>query len=52
MSTTDKKREPQETGKRRVKRTNAKGRVFIWMSHRGKGWEAVIRKTNHFIHKT
>lgn len=41
----------QETGKR-AKRTNARGRVFIWVSHRGKGREAVIRKTNNFIHKT
>lgn len=39
-------------GKRGIKGTNATGRVFIWMSHRGKRWEAVIRKTNHFIHKT
>lgn len=37
MSTTDKKREREETGNRRVKRRNARGRVFICMSHRGKG---------------
>lgn len=37
MSTADKKKESEETGKRRVKGTNAKGRVFICMSHGGKG---------------
>lgn len=37
---------------RRVKGANARGRVFIWMSHRGRGWEAVIRQTNQFIQKT
>lgn len=45
----EREREPEETGKKMVKRTNARGRVFIWLSHRGTGWEAVIRKTNHII---
>lgn len=33
-NTTDKKRKCEERGKSRVKRTNAKGRVIICMSHR------------------
>lgn len=45
-NTTDTKRKCDETGKRRVKRTNVIGSVIICMSHRGKGWEAVFRKTN------
>lgn len=44
-------REPQKTGKR-VKRTNARGSVFIWMSLSGQRRKDVIRKTNHLIHKT